>query len=91
MESAQSRGGIGSRLSRFPCAAENVNQSPPSLAGKRRQRTYRGCVSQQWATATNNTEIVVEENPKDFTIFDLELSDSLFDQTELTYINTYED
>lgn len=91
IDNALSRGGIGSRLSRFPCVVENVNQSPPGLAGKRRQRPYRACVSQGWATATNNTDIVVEENPVDFTIFDLELSDSLFDQTELTYINAYED
>lgn len=91
IDNVQSRGGIGSRLSRFPCAVENVNQSPPGLAGKRRQRPYRGCVSQKWATDTNNTGIVVEENPNDFTIFDLELSDSLFDQSELTYINAYDD
>lgn len=90
-DNPQTRGGFGSRLSRFPCATENVNQSPPGLAEKRRQRPYRACVSTNWANTTNNTEIVVEETPEDFTIFSLELSDSLFDQNELTYINAYDD
>lgn len=80
-----------SRTSCFPCLPCNVNKNVPVHAGKAKVVPYSSLVSQGWSRATGNENILVTEDPADFTIFKAEVPDELLDTVDLGYLAEYED
>lgn len=45
-----------------------------------------GTVSQEWATVTDNLDMLMAPNPPNFSIFSLDISDTSLDEKALTYL-----
>lgn len=70
------------KLPHFKGMRVNNNSSYPS---KQNGPSYMGTVSQEWATITNNLDMLMAPNSLNFLIFSFDIGDMSLDRKALTY------
>lgn len=73
------------------CTPSNVNDGLPALISETKARPYESCINQGWLRRTGNEGLLVEKDPAQFTIFNLEIEDEMLDDKDLGYLATYEE
>lgn len=64
--------------------AVNIDKGRPTVG--KNKKLYMGCVSEAWATETGNTDMLMANDPSEFTIFQLTIPDEDLDEEALEYL-----
>ncbi|KAI0070304.1 hypothetical protein K474DRAFT_1713445 [Panus rudis PR-1116 ss-1] len=78
-------GGRGA-VQRVKFRGMKINSDPKPPPFEANERPYISCVSETWATRTQNEHIPMQEDPEEFTIFKLEIPDNALDAEDLAWL-----